>query len=178
MKKIKNNGFVLAEAIVVSIFVLGMFTYLAMNVLPLIGKYDRVLNYDNPQEIYLANTLYEELIQNEELIQTHLDFDSAKDLLNEQKSFLNNKDQTCVSSSDASCNYYKTLIGDYLKIEKLCINGNECSEVDDRGMKEYYNYFEKQHSEATNYVLIKFTSGRYANIIWQWGDGTNEEQTN
>ena len=102
MKKIKNNGFVLAEAIVVSIFVLGMFTYLAMNVLPLIGKYDRVLNYDNPQEIYLANTLYEELIQ------THHDFNSAEDLLNEQKSFLNNKDQTCVSSSDASCNYYKT----------------------------------------------------------------------
>ena len=170
MKKIKNNGFVLAEAIVVSIFVLGMFTYLAMNVLPLIGKYDRVLNYDNPQEIYLANTLYEELIQ------THHDFNSAEDLLNEQKSFLNNKDQTCVSSSDASCNYYKTLIGDYLKIEKLCINSDECSKVDDRGMKEYYNYFEKQHSEATNYVLIKFTSGRYANIIWE--EFTNEEQTN
>lgn len=170
MKKIKNNGFVLAEAIVVSIFVLGMFTYLAMNVLPLIGKYDRVLNYDNPQEIYLANTLYEELIQ------THSYFNSAEVLLNEQKSFLNNKDQTCGSSPDASCNYYKTLIGDYLKIEKLCINGNECSEVDDRGMKEYYNYFEKQHSEATNYVLIKFTSGRYANIIWE--EFTNEEQTN
>lgn len=169
MKKIKNNGFVLAEAIVVSIFVLGMFTYLAMNVLPLIGKYDRVLNYDNPQEIYLANTLYEELIQ------THRYFNSATEELSNQKKILNDG-KTCDDFSDDKCNYYKTLIGDYLKIEKLCINGNECSEVDDRGMKEYYNYFEKQHSEATNYVLIKFTSGRYANIIWE--EFTNEEQTN
>lgn len=166
MKKIKNNGFVLAEAIVVSIFVLGMFTYLAMNVLPLIGKYDRVLNYDNPQEIYLANTLYEELIQ------THGDFGSATTELSNQKEILKGK-KTC-DVSDDKCNYYKTLIGDYLKIEELCINQTEeCSKVDDRGMKEYYNYFEKQHpeatKEATKYVLIKFTSGRYANIIWKWG---------
>ena len=173
MKKIKNNGFVLAEAIVVSIFVLGMFTYLAMNVLPLIGKYDRVLNYDNPQEIYLANTLYEELIQ------THGDFGRATTELSNQKEILKGK-KTC-DVSDDKCNYYKTLIGDYLKIEELCINQTEeCSKVDDRGMKEYCNYFKKQHPEETNYnyVLIKFTNGRYANIIWQWGDGTNEEQTN
>lgn len=165
MKKIKSNGFVLAEAIVVSIFVLGMFTYLAMNVLPLIGKYDRVLNYDNPQEIYLANTLYEELIQ------THGDFDSATTELSNQKEILKGK-KTC-DVSDDKCNYYKTLIGDYLKIEELCIKQTGCSIVDDRGMKEYYNYFEKQHpeetNEETNYVLIKFTNGRYANIIWQWG---------
>ena len=45
-------------------------------------------------------------------------------------------------------------------------------------MKEYCNYFKKQHPEATKYILIKFTSGRYANIIWQWGDDNNEEQTN
>ena len=177
MKKIKNNGFVLAEAIVVSIFVLGMFTYLAMNVLPLIGKYDRVLNYDNPQEIYLANTLYEELIQ------THGNFDNATTELSNQKKILNDEDLTC----DDKCKYYKTLIGDYLKIGDLCVNNAnnnannkaECSDAEDRGMKEYYNYFEKQHPEATNtnYVLIKFNNGRYANIIWQWEEVTNEEQT-
>ena len=61
MKK-NNKGFVLAEAIIVSVFVLGMFTYLAMNVIPLISRYERVVNYDNPQEIYLANTLYEEML--------------------------------------------------------------------------------------------------------------------
>ena len=175
MKKIKNNGFVLAEAIVVSIFVLGMFTYLAMNVLPLIGKYDRVLNYDNPQEIYLANTLYEELIQ------THGDFGRATIELSNQKEIF--EDLTCENSSDDiyKC-YYKTLIGDYLKIGDLYVNNAnnnaECSDANDRGMKEYCNYFKKQHPEATKYILIKFTSGRYANIIWQWGDDNNEEQTN
>lgn len=175
MKKIKNNGFVLAEAIVVSIFVLGMFTYLAMNVLPLIGKYDRVLNYDNPQEIYLANTLYEELIQ------THGNFDNATTELSNQKKILNDG-KTCDDFSDDKCNYYKTLIGDYLKIGDLYVNNAnnnaECSDANDRGMKEYCNYFKKQHPEATKYVLIKFTSGRYANIIWQWREVTNEEQTN
>ena len=57
-----KKGFVLAEAIIVAVFVLGMFTYLAMNIFPLITKYDQANNYDNPNEIYLVNTLYDELI--------------------------------------------------------------------------------------------------------------------
>ena len=63
MKKIYREGFVLAEAIVVAVFVLGTFTYLAVNIIPLITKYGQVLKYDNPQEVYAANILLDELIQ-------------------------------------------------------------------------------------------------------------------
>ena len=62
MKKLNKKGFVLAESIVVSVFVLGIFTYLAVNVIPLVTQYDRAINYDNPQEVYAANILAEELI--------------------------------------------------------------------------------------------------------------------
>ena len=74
MKK-NNKGFVLAEAIIVSVFVLGMFTYLAMNVIPLISRYERVVNYDNPQEIYLANTLYEEMLNVENINNINTDIE-------------------------------------------------------------------------------------------------------
>lgn len=62
MKKLNRKGFVLAEAIVVAVFVLGMFTYLAVNIIPLITKYDQALKYDNPQEVYAANILMDEIV--------------------------------------------------------------------------------------------------------------------
>lgn len=59
--KINKKGFVLAEAIVVAVFVVGLFTYIAVNILPLLTMYETVSKYDNPNEIYAINVLYDEL---------------------------------------------------------------------------------------------------------------------
>lgn len=55
MKKNNEKGFLLAEAIVVGVFVLSLFVFLFVNVVPLVGKYEGYENYDTVDGIYNAN---------------------------------------------------------------------------------------------------------------------------
>ena len=60
MKKIKDKkGFILAEAVITSVFVLGIFTFVLANVFPLIGKYERTLKFDNLEDVFIANNVRE-----------------------------------------------------------------------------------------------------------------------
>ena len=163
MKK-NNKGFVLAEAIIVSVFVLGMFTYLAMNVIPLISRYERVVNYDNPQEIYLANTLYEEMVELETSnnVQNRITMSINNNVL-ECNDSVNN---TCTGSSD-----YKELVK-ALKIEAIYTydTTNNCeseSIKSDKGLKNYCEYYiKRKKGEGKNIIkafMIKF-SGDKENI--------------
>lgn len=168
MKK-NNKGFVLAEAIIVSVFVLGMFTYLAMNVIPLISRYERVVNYDNPQEIYLANTLYEEMME----------LETSNNVQNRITMSINNNNNvlkcndsvnnTCTGSSE----FYEEL-GKALKIEAIYTydTDNNCeseSIKSDKGLKNYCEYYTKRKDKdgnqktITKAFMIKF-SGDKENI--------------
>lgn len=170
MKK-NNKGFVLAEAIIVSVFVLGMFTYLAMNVIPLISRYERVVNYDNPQEIYLANTLYEEMVE----------LETSKNVQNRITMSINNNNNvlkcndsvsvnnTCTGSSE----FYEEL-GKALKIEAIYTydTDNNCESESikrDKGLKNYCEYYTKRKDKdgnpktITKAFMIKF-SGDKENI--------------
>lgn len=170
MKK-NNKGFVLAEAIIVSVFVLGMFTYLAMNVIPLISRYERVVNYDNPQEIYLANTLYEEM----------LDVEGTNNIKNDiNLSVSNNNDEknlTCTRTVGGNCtgsiDFYIEL-GKTLKIEAIytydtTIN-NKCENIEsDKGLKNYCEYYIKRKDKdgntktITKAFMIKFSGDKENN---------------
>lgn len=168
MKK-NNKGFVLAEAIIVSVFVLGMFTYLAMNVIPLISRYERVVNYDNPQEIYLANTLYEEMVELETSnnVQNRITMSINNNVLKCKDSVSVNN--TCTGSS----NFYEDL-GKALKIEAIYTydTTNNCeseSIKSDKGLKNYCEYYIKRKDKdgnpktITKAFMIKF-SGDKENI--------------
>lgn len=41
-KKIDNKGFMLAETLVVSIFVMSIFSFIYANILPLIAEYEKI----------------------------------------------------------------------------------------------------------------------------------------
>lgn len=177
MKK-NNKGFVLAEAIIVSVFVLGMFTYLAMNVIPLISRYERVVNYDNPQEIYLANTLYEEMVE----------LETSNNVQNRITMSINNNnvlkcddsvsvDNTCTGSSE----FYEEL-GKALKIEAIYTydTDNNCeseSIKSDKGLKNYCEYYTKRKKgEGKNIIkafMIKF-SGDKENISGDKENNSNK----
>ena len=47
MKKVDNKGFVLAETLVVTIFLMTIFTMIYMNFYPLIGEYEKREHYDD-----------------------------------------------------------------------------------------------------------------------------------
>ncbi len=160
MKK-NNKGFVLAEAIIVSVFVLGMFTYLAMNVIPLISRYERVVNYDNPQEIYLANTLYEEMVE----------LETSNNVQNNIIMNINNNVLECNDSSNTTCtgsNVYKKL-GKALKIEAIYTytSTNTCNSINDKGLKNYCEYYIKrkagEEKTITKAFMIKFSGDKENN---------------
>ncbi len=52
MKKLNNNGFVLAETLVVTVFIMTIFTILYNNFFPLIGEYEKREYYDDVDSKY------------------------------------------------------------------------------------------------------------------------------
>ena len=172
MKK-NNKGFVLAEAIIVSVFVLGMFTYLAMNVIPLISRYERVVNYDNPQEIYLANTLYEEMLNVENNTNINSDIVLLV-LVSSTSEGEKGLKLTCVrvtpnEKCTGSPDFYEEL-GKALKIEAIYTydTGKDCGDIEnDKGLKNYCEYYIKrkigEEKNITKAFMIKF-SGDKENI--------------
>ena len=175
MKK-NNKGFVLAEAIIVSVFVLGMFTYLAMNVIPLISRYERVVNYDNPQEIYLANTLYEEMlnVENNTTINSDIVLSVLVSSTSEGEKELKltcgreTPNEKCTGSPD----FYEEL-GKALKIEAIytydTTNPNKnCKSIsNDKGLKNYCEYYIKRKDGEEKNIkkafMIKFSGDKENN---------------
>ena len=54
MKKINNNGFVLAETLIVTVFLMVLFTMVYSNFYPLIGEYEKREGYDDIDGKYAA----------------------------------------------------------------------------------------------------------------------------
>ena len=54
MKKINNKGFVLAETLVVTVFLMILFTMIYSNFYPLIGEYEKRENYDDVDGKYVS----------------------------------------------------------------------------------------------------------------------------
>ena len=52
MKKLDNKGFVLAETLVVTVFIMTIFTILYNNFFPLIGEYEKREHYDDVDSKY------------------------------------------------------------------------------------------------------------------------------
>ena len=54
MKKLNRKGFILAETLVVSVFLMVMFTMIYSNFFPIIGEYEKRENYDDVDGKYTA----------------------------------------------------------------------------------------------------------------------------
>lgn len=57
MKKLNNCGFALVETLVVSLFVMGIFSLLYTNYYPLIGEYEKREVYDNIDSVYKTDLI-------------------------------------------------------------------------------------------------------------------------
>ena len=170
MKK-NNKGFVLAEAIIVSVFVLGMFTYLAMNVIPLISRYERVVNYDNPQEIYLANTLYEEMLNGEGINNIKNDINLSVSVSNNsegEKEFKLTCDRKTFNETCTDSDKFYEGLGKALKIEAIYTYNGTCP-TNDKGLQNYCEYYIKRKDKdgsqknITKAFMIKFSGDKEDN---------------
>ena len=56
MKRV-NNGFVLIETLIVTVFLMGIFTFLFTNIIPLNARYERTRNYDDVSTVYAVDEI-------------------------------------------------------------------------------------------------------------------------
>lgn len=178
-----KNGFVLAEAIVVSIFVIGMVAYIAVNMLPLIAKYEQVSNYDDLQGIYLVNDLYDDIKVRNIIPETGIYKFSGNDVgsisnigddVNCSKVVGGESVPGAVSFCDAVG--FKTFIYKYLNIDEIVIGNVSDSNKSklSRSMREYYNYYVSNYKPkndsgvpdalTSNEMLVRFQDNTFANI--------------
>ena len=62
MKKINNKGFALVETLIVSAFIVSIFTIMYTNFYPIMGEYEKRENYDDISLLYSSN-LFKKLIE-------------------------------------------------------------------------------------------------------------------
>ena len=70
MKKLNNKGFVMAETLVVAVFIMGIFSIMYNNYFPLIGEYERREVFDDVDGKYAAFWI-KRFIQHERYILTN-----------------------------------------------------------------------------------------------------------
>ena len=101
MNKMNENGFVLIEAVIVGVFVMSLFTFLYMNVVPLVGRYEQKEAYDSETSVYNAHLIRMMILETKE--------SATSDILN-----LNTTDSTRKVSSDKVLKYSGTNLCKYL----------------------------------------------------------------
>lgn len=181
MKKNNKKGFVLAESIVVGVFLLGLLSILILNVIPLMGDYERVAKYDNLDRKYDINLIRKMLLESNQvekdkgesgvLGQYQITYGSVVGYLG-----YSNTDTLC-EELDTYSNYCKALfsslnvktvilsIYNITKLKEASLNGS--IEVS-RGLKEYIKYLPSDAMISTNYAKFK----NYKKLIVEFNDNT------
>ncbi len=170
-----NKGFVLIETIVTSVFVLGLFTFIVANIIPLIGDYEKASDYDTVESVYDAHMIRKMLLKS----------DSGK--LANLLSFTNvpNKfyffDGTEICSYVTNSVYCKKLLSrDYLDVRELVLTTYTISDDFvsyarknfDRALREYIIQMQRYTNTETNpsnynfarRLIVVFNDGRITNI--------------
>ena len=55
MKKLNENGFLLIETLIVTVFVVSIFIFIYSNTIPLVGKYEQRFKYDDLDSVYAVD---------------------------------------------------------------------------------------------------------------------------
>ena len=169
MKKNNKKGFILAEAIVVGVFVLSLFTFLFTNIIPLVGQYEALEKYDTISSVYNANLIRMMILEDEK----------AADILslgsNPYKVY--SKDTLCDSSTMKNVNYCKKLLSDtFLNVDKIYITWFRTAKIKAASNRNEYDFNRATREYIATLDDFKEPSGetynKYKRIIISFNDGT------
>lgn len=185
MKKIDTKGFVMVETIIVSVFVIGICTFLFANFLPLIGDYERIEHYDSLPSKYRVHEIRKMVLRdldNNHTLQSIFTSLPAKSY-QRYKSYTTAQGDNIVSKNELcdvldSKNYCNRLLGEsFLDVKeivitpfKLNIVKKTIKEIDgNRALKEYVDYlpnYSNYSSRYNNYYrfIVVFNNGEIATI--------------
>ena len=158
-----KKGFVLAEAIVVSVFVIGMVAYIAVNMLPLVSRYEKVSKYDDLQEVYLINDLYDELkVRNINAKIGIYKYTMVQSTYSVKCTVLSGTNNALCAAAKLKEYIYK-----YLNISEIVVGNVDKTKLS-RSMREYYAYYKSNNGLTTvpdNVMLVKFQDNTFASIV-------------
>lgn len=175
MKKINSKGFALVETLIVSAFVVGIFTMMFVNFYPMIGEYEKRENYDDISSIYKAN-LFKMLIENnkdyETLKQSCIDKIKEEGLnstqiLNLYAHFFPENKEVSIKNDDTivtvNIQEYFDLLEKQMDMEKIYITSYSLKNIDtqriDSGVKDYIKslpQFKKNDNNLGCRIIVKF----------------------
>lgn len=167
-----KKGFVLVETIVVSVFVLGLFTFIIANIIPLIGEYEKESDYDSIESIYSAHMIRKMILKSENQRIVSLA------TLPTEGYYMFEGDDICYYLTNI--NYCKKLLSrDFLDVKKIILTNytitNEFkkrSKNFDRASSEYISQMQKYNNtglDPSQYdferrLIVVFNDGRITNI--------------
>lgn len=167
-----KKGFVLVETIVVSVFVLGLFTFLIANIIPLIGEYEKESDYDSIESIYSAHMIRKMILKSENQRIVSLA------TLPTEGYYMFEGDDICYYLTNI--NYCKKLLSrDFLDVKKIILTNytitndfKKRSKNFDRASSEYISQMQKYNNtglDPSQYdferrLIVVFNDGRITNI--------------
>lgn len=180
MKKMNKKGFLLAESIIVGVFVLSLFTFLFVNVVPLVGQYEAREKYDTITGVYNAH-LVRTMILEDTKAESILE-------LNDLPYKYYEREDLCSNDNIEKVNYCTKLLGDsYLNVDKIYITWYRTETIKkfsknndfdfDRATRDYIDSLDgfKQPSGSTydNYkrIIVYYNDGTFANIEVKVAEG-------
>jgi len=179
MKKNNEKGFLLIEAIVVAVFVLSLFTFIFINIIPLVGKYETEEQYDTVDGAYNAN-LVRMMIMKDENINDILHLGELP-----YKGY--KLTEICEVTKDKS--YCTELLG-ILYVKKIYITwyrtdkiksvinqkGPDNKPLFDRATRDYVDNMEKYTKPSSSIydkykrIIVQYEDGSFANIEVKKGE--------
>lgn len=155
MGNLNRRGFALVETLIVSAFVMGIFTLLYTNYYPLIGEYEKRENYDNIDMVYKTDAIKKFINKNRTTSLSVSDIPYYKDSDSFCSNFSNNKDQ-CIGMWQA-LKVKSILFTDYnLTSQKSVIkNRTDIS----NGLKEYVDYspnYSKNQYQYRGRIIVEY----------------------
>lgn len=154
MNKLNSKGFALVETLIVSVFVMGIFTLLYTNFYPLIGEYEKREGYDNIDSVYKTDLIKRFLSNNQSILKINDDLDEVPQKLN-----CDNTGSYATECKElmTSLENPKVYITNYTITN---LKKNIDSTDLDSGLKEYIKYLPKYEKNTYNYkyrVIVKYT---------------------
>ena len=159
-----NKGFLLAESLVVSTFVLTVLIFLFVQFKSLFNSFEDSYNTNTVEGIYNLNTMKKYLLSN---VGKNKLYSQAGD---GQLNIVN--DGSCNNSYGLSYTDYCDILVDGMKLKTLIYTKSDNSNVDVGSTQTFINFKNKIDFSKTNqYRLIgQFYDGTYATIVYgEWG---------
>jgi hypothetical protein len=181
----KNKGFVLIETIISAVFVLGLFTFMATNIIPLIGEYDRDRNFDGADSIYAAHLIRKMILKSDTRKAENL-----VDLPENERYYLFEGNEICYYLSNY--NYCNTLLSrSYLDVRKIVITDFKITDEFrayakgfDRQLSTYIKQMQSYNNtgkeglyDFDRRIIVSFNDGRVTNIELQFDKGQTYDPT-